>query len=603
MKQWMALALIALLLTGCAGGGETPVDTTPPTTTAPATEPGLYQPDSDVEHQSQGSLWAYPLGREDYTGMIATDSGVVLFSGESGTRLRLLTGDTCREEKTGQLEVTIAPGQTGFYQVAQGFAYYDEQTHEVVLVNRDLKCANRILLPQDLVGIPAVTSDLKTLYYCTAEGVRAMDISNGVTRMLRSQTDSCLTMGQVLFGNTVVTCTMVGENGSRYTAYLSTENGQLLGVDDMQSVLTAAGDAYFLKRMDGTLEQMIFGRRGQDSRVFVPRQTGDVWALPQLHGALLVNQGTQTQLDLYDFATGRHLSSLAVTGLGQLRSVMAGEDGIIWLLAQGDSGEDILYRWDYIRNPTGDTTDYTEPWYTAEDPDTQGLEALAQRAKALGDTYGITIRIWEDGVKDPGNLILKAEYQTRTIAQTLDRLEALFAQLPEEFLDKVGSVADCGWIRVNLVRSILTGQTQAQYWQDGNAYVTLVIGDSLEADFCRGLSGVLDTYVRNRSNILDDWDTYNPPGFTYGQQADGQWLEGEERAFVNAQAMTGEREDRAELLAAAMLPENEAIFESPMMQQKLDALCRAIRAAAKWKKDTRSFLWEQYLDTPLAYEK
>ena len=48
---------------------------------------------------------------------------------------------------------------------------------------------------------------------------------------------------------------------------------------------------------------------------------------------------------------------------------------------------------------------------------------------------------------------------------------------------------------------------------------------------------------------------------------------------------------------------NEAVFEGETMQTKLRFLGKGIREAFKWKKDERSFPWEQYLKEPLAYTK
>ena len=67
--------------------------------------------------------------------------------------------------------------------------------------------------------------------------------------------------------------------------------------------------------------------------------------------------------------------------------------------------------------------------------------------------------------------------------------------------------------------------------------------------------------------------------------------------------MTYPWEDRAQFFAAAMTDGNEAVFESETMQIKLRFLGKGIREAFKWKKDERSFPWEQYLNKPLAYTK
>ena len=67
--------------------------------------------------------------------------------------------------------------------------------------------------------------------------------------------------------------------------------------------------------------------------------------------------------------------------------------------------------------------------------------------------------------------------------------------------------------------------------------------------------------------------------------------------------MTYPKEDRAEIFAYAMEVGNEDYFVSDVMQSKLKQICKGIREAFGWKKDERIFLWEQYLNVPLAYVK
>jgi hypothetical protein len=52
-------------------------------------------------------------------------------------------------------------------------------------------------------------------------------------------------------------------------------------------------------------------------------------------------------------------------------------------------------------------------------------------------------------------------------------------------------------------------------------------------------------------------------------------------------------------LKYAILPGNEAYFESETMQAKLNSLCWSIRKAFRWEKSKDVFLWEQYLKEPV----
>ena len=64
--------------------------------------------------------------------------------------------------------------------------------------------------------------------------------------------------------------------------------------------------------------------------------------------------------------------------------------------------------------------------------------------------------------------------------------------------------------------------------------------------------------------------------------------------------MTIPREDRATIMAYAITEGNAEYFRSEIMQNKLTAICRGIRKAFGLEKSPEVFIWEQYLNKPLA---
>jgi hypothetical protein len=66
--------------------------------------------------------------------------------------------------------------------------------------------------------------------------------------------------------------------------------------------------------------------------------------------------------------------------------------------------------------------------------------------------------------------------------------------------------------------------------------------------------------------------------------------------------MSFPKEDRARIMEYASTPDNESYFATVTMQKKLKQLCLGIRKAFGLQKCTEEFLWEQYLDTPIAYQ-
>jgi len=192
----------------------------------------------------------------------------------------------------------------------------------------------------------------------------------------------------------------------------------------------------------------------------------------------------------------------------------------------------------------------------------------------------------------------------------LEALDTAMAKFPEGFFSKMAKITDDRTVYITLVRDISGDQQNHQYWRGENAYIALEIGEATQEEFYHALCHVLDTYLLANSKLLDDWDKLNPKGFAYdgnyfGYEAhvDSEFLQGDTRAFVDAYSMTFAKEDRAAILAAAMAQEDTSVFASATMQAKLKLLCRTIRDAFGWRKETAEFPWEQYLEEPLAYVK
>ena len=117
-----------------------------------------------------------------------------------------------------------------------------------------------------------------------------------------------------------------------------------------------------------------------------------------------------------------------------------------------------------------------------------------------------------------------------------------------------------------------------------------------------GLGYSVDSHVMGNSRDFDTWKDMNPQGFTYGQ-VNSAFLEGANRAFVDAESMENVYEDRSRMIAYAMMDGQEAVFASETMQNKLLRICKGIREAYGLEKSPETYFWEQYLNQSLAYTK
>ena len=124
-----------------------------------------------------------------------------------------------------------------------------------------------------------------------------------------------------------------------------------------------------------------------------------------------------------------------------------------------------------------------------------------------------------------------------------------------------------------------------------------------------GVAYAIDSHVlgNSRDFDFDRWNPLNPEGFTYANSYDvtpqQAYLEGDTRAFTDELAMSYIHEDRCRVFYNAMLADNADMFSSSTMQAKLQRLCMGIREAYGLQKSEKTYTWEQYLKTSLAYVK
>ena len=260
-------------------------------------------------------------------------------------------------------------------------------------------------------------------------------------------------------------------------------------------------------------------------------------------------------LSFYDLKTGKLGASVTVRGVGTPEHYWADVRGkSIWFLS-ADPATDLtaLFRWDVSKSSVGDGASCVTSWYDAENPDTEGIKQLQSRADKLGKSYGVNIRIWQDALKSNDRYVLEPEHQTTAISEALDELEGVLAAYPEKFLSK----STDSKLRICILRSISREITGAQLWSGSDPYIFLSVGCDMEREFAKALGYVVTSRSLGNITIMDDWQSLNPQEFQYGTTPDKSLLEGQSRAFVDAEAATSVTEDRSRTFWRAMQPNNE----------------------------------------------
>lgn len=622
MKRLLPLILILLLLCGCGTDPAHPSETAAPAEAA-GTEPGsFYEPDSDLEVTTEGAVQVYPLDRMDCYGMLPMGEDILLFTAVEYTKLVKLSGSGLHVTAAVDLDCMIAPEDASVQVSEKGVTYYDEFQQELVFLDTNLKEVSRISLPEDILGAPVLSTDRKSLYYCTSDALRVLDLETGLHKLLKEMFFDYQCVDGLHCGDTILECSTADSVGNWNSLFVSTQTGEMLWETPFGIDLTTNGQSYFALHYDGAYPEMLVGTAGEEP-LALRCDDVDANAIPLLQtgSTVLVSAAedySSVTLQYYDLETGKRTAALELTGGSIPWSIHPDPNGDgLWFLRYDDAyGCDTLYHWFPERMPTGDETVYLSARRTYEAPDLEGLAECKEKAAEISIRYGVNIRIWTDALAEqPWDYTFYAEYQVPLILDCLNKLDQALSRYPSGFLSEAASGTGSGTLRISLVRTIqgsadtgsLDSATGIQFWNDSDdAYICLIADSNLEQNLHHELFHIIDSRVLSTCSAYDQWDTLNPEGFEYDYdyltnqyRQDYDLTDGEARAFIDIYSMSFPKEDRARIMEYAMMDGNEFYFTSPVMQSKLRQLCLGIRQPFDLEESADVYRWEQYLTEPL----
>lgn len=610
MKRCLALLLtLVLLLSGCSDPDVIqPEPTEPVQPTTPPPNFVVYQDSHSVEVLTHGSVRCYGIEGEDYYALQPLNDGVLLLSGQTQTTLTYVY-DAVRpvcSTLTGCL-LTLEE----LWITDSGLCYYDKAAHTLVFLDEALVESSRISLPEELVSVPVLSANGQLVYYYDQEALRCLELRSGISRLLKESRYSGQYACRLHFDDTVLEC-RVTDGTAEQTLLISTQTGETLFETQNPMELVSRGQEYFARWHEAEQELLLFGQRGQTIQRLTPCQEGKYH--PLFGSKYLVRHDTDstgTDLICYDLEQGNCLSRVRLAGVDTPVGMMAsGEEGNIWLLAKNlFTGEEALYCWTPSVVEETLESSLLSPYYTAASPDREGLKRCQEQAKTLGQTYGVHIELWEDATSPlPNDFSVTAEYLVNVYERYLPILEQAMAIFPKAVYQKLGRQSQNGKLTVSLVREIystnelgsLTQEEGSHFWSNGSSYLVLAMNDKLEQSFYHELFHAMDSYILTETKAYDDWRKLNPSGFSYdysyitNEYRDPKdYLDPENRAFIDLYSMSYPKEDRARIMEYAIMDGNEACFTSKIMHKKLDTLCTGIRKA--FKLGDGDYLWEQYL--------
>lgn len=607
------LLILCLLLCGCTPKPVEVSEETPTFTTAAAvseTEPvSLYQPGHPLEEANRGALRVNPLITRKTQGMLAMGDDLILLSGYGSTTLTRLTGRDLTVAAEVTLDFELDPRDPSLRCDKESLCYYDPTTREIVIRNRELMVQNRYPITETTLGSPILSSDRNTVYYCTRNAIRAWDQNTGIHRTLKELSYNDQQLSGLLLNDTVLQCRIQDGTVVR-SLFLSAENGQLLGQQDGDVSLQTQGTHYYACLPASDLDLLIFGTADSVPQVLYPRETAaKSFFLKSKQACLTAVQNQDgTLLSYYSLDKGALRAELLLPPLQMPKAVCTVPRGGVYILTYDPNQDcDTVYCWD-VPAGNGDPRRYTDEF--SSEGSLSRSQTLAAQLEAK---YGIGIRIGEDALTvQPWDYHFEAETLDRVLLAELEALDIRLSQYPTEILGQTS--AHFSSLTVSLVRSIhgtpasgsLDAATGIQFLDGTDAYVVITVGKYAEQALYHELFHVMETHILAESTAFDQWEEFNPHGFQYhygtGLTTEQEaFLSDENRAFIDAYSMSFPKEDRARILENAILPGNVQLFRSSALQAKLTKLCQGIRQAYGLQKSAETFIWEQYLNFPLAY--
>ena len=599
MKRFLALSLAALTLCGCQI--QIPQETIPPTEPTVAETQAPTEPPVIIRQP----LETYDLPYKDLVAAAPMGSDILLFQ-DTPAMLVKLSGDTLTQ--SAKRKLNTQPDPDSILQVSEAGVCYIAGT-DLVFLDESLRETTRLSLPKEMNGTPFVSEDLSAIYYAVGGAIRSIRTKNGHDRPLRETTYTSLNITALHTDDALLECLATDAQGKTCTIFLDTATGELRRRYENTISLSIGSESWFATVSEDGYNQFLVGTDSDNIQALTPDYAAvALRPMPELNALLFTTtEETAIRLELFGTAGGNLLSAMTIPGATVLHSIWSDPvENCIWLL--GDENQ--LYRWDLEKSPAEADISCVGPYYTRENPDTAGIEALNETFAELEQRYAIDIHIGEDALDvNADGYTLVSEYRVPVLEKGVESLAQALALFDPDFFQQAAQVSNDSLIHISLVQS-MSGSTEAdtpcgvtgtQFWDaDGKARIILTLGDTLKQDLCHTLGHIIDARILSRSSALDWWEELNPPEFEYDysynlnlSREDNAYAD----AFIDTFAMSFPTEDRARIFEYAMTEGNAARFQSEALQQKLTALCTGIRKAFQLTGDA-PLTWEQYVINP-----
>ena len=600
MKRILILTALCALLCGCANAAPIPEHPVPaPTlTTSSSLEPG-----SPLRWEGHGDVRIFPISGSSIQGILSWGENLLLFSGEEQTTLTVISGRDYTVLGSLELSFLLSPEDPSLAFHAESLSFFDSGAAQTLVLDAACRCIQRIPKAEAQCTSQVLSRDRQTLYYSTPEAIQAWELSTGIRRTVKELSGAGWTAAGTCWQDSVLLCRTDTPPGA---ALLDAHTGrQLAGVPE-DFTLTQEGDTFFASFTLGQVQSLVYGTSVEAAQALLPEDySGRSFFLPASRRCLCVSsagEGTCT-LTLYDLESGGKGESLSLTSSCPIAAAEAPEG--VWLLLNrdADSGSTLC-----LWSPESDS--FSGCYREAYRPGETAMAQCRTMADSIGRKHGIRILIGDEAAaQEPWDYALQPEHRALLLCRELEALDRWLSNYPEPILRD--TAAHFEGFTICLVQSLtgrgtggsLNAAAGVQFFRENHAYLALAVGKYAERTLYHELLHAMSTHLLTHSSALDRWEALNPSSFSYDYSYEtnavrdsGIYLRRGQEYFVDTYSMSFPKEDQARVMEYAMLPGNADLFASPHLQQKLRALCLAIRESYGLEDDPRVFLWEQYLN-------
>lgn len=523
---------------------------------------------------------------------------------------------------------------------------FDSVSQEFIYLNRRLAETGRIRLSEPCIRTPLITEDKKFIYYFASDGsgLKELSTAGGSLRTLKSglaENNFCTTLMLLSSEKVLAVSGTSIEQNAYVTNFIDISADEILRSISGSIQLTSTGDSFGALYQDGLMEALyqIPQSRTEIRELLPDDPLGYGNLIFDLENRLALTsiqnfvqnseEGTSgynsCNLYYYNLDTGKNTYKTSFTLQSGEETFVGSPQDLVYLpsihmaVFQFKHNYSHIVLWDLNQKTelTRDSADHSAKYYSSDQPDQRGIQALKDRAQVLGEKYGINIYLADECKREFPGYHAEPVYQTRLIKESLTVLEKALSSYPDDFFRQL-IIPETGKLGIYIAGNFSTVGNDnpdhangVYFHEEGSQYLVLNASNfsSLESTIYHEISHAIDLYAKFTAPLKslydyedDIFNQLNPAGFSY----DYSYRRNEDKKdlaftaasqsdnvyFIDYYSKSFPSEDRARIMENAMHPQGIDYFQYPALRRKLEYMSRFLREifdTGKWETET---VWE-----------